>query len=128
MENTEGEDSERSLPTPRSDPEKEPTLSPVADGRRRGHVRCSLTALPPAPPTPKCQYATGATATCKILAFKEMPDFEMPGDQNKDNVYEVTVRASDGELTADRMMTIKITDADEDGRGGAVVAGRDDRN
>ena len=56
----------------------------------------------------------GANAT-QVLSFKEMPDFEMPGDQNKDNVYEVTVRASDGELTADRMMTIKITDADEEG-------------
>ena len=28
----------------------------------------------------------------------EMPDFEMPGDQNGDNVYKVTVRASDGVL------------------------------
>ena len=37
----------------------------------------------------------------------------MPGDQNGDNVYEVTVRASDGVLYADRMVTVKVTDADE---------------
>ena len=51
----------------------------------------------------------------KVLAFKEMPDFEMPGDGNEDNVYEMTVRASDGGLTADRMVTVKVTDADEAG-------------
>ena len=52
-------------------------------------------------------------AGTKILAFKEKPDFEMPGDQNGDNVYKVTVRASDGVLYADRMVTVKVTDADE---------------
>ena len=49
------------------------------------------------------------------LSFKEKPDFENPGDRNTDNVYEVTVRASDGVLSADRIMTIKVTDADETG-------------
>ena len=37
----------------------------------------------------------------------------MPGDRNRDNVYEVTVRASDGTLFADRELIIKVTnDAD----------------
>ena len=60
---------------------------------------------------------TGADAAnaSQVLSFKEMPDFEMPGDQNGDNVYQVTVRASDGVLSADRMMTVKVTDADEAG-------------
>ena len=60
---------------------------------------------------------TGATANnvSQVLSFMEMPDFEMPGDQNEDNVYEVTVRASDGVLYADRMVTVKVTDADEEG-------------
>ena len=31
------------------------------------------------------------------LAFKAAPDFEAPADANGDNVYEVTVEASDGE-------------------------------
>ena len=50
----------------------------------------------------------------QVLSFKEKTDFEMPGDRNEDNVYEVTVRASDGgTLYADRMLIIKvINDAD----------------
>ena len=51
----------------------------------------------------------------------------MPGDKNKDNIYEVTVVASDGEMTAMRSLTVKVVDTDEDGHGGAVVAGRPDR-
>ena len=51
----------------------------------------------------------------QVLSFKERPDFENPGDRNGDNVYEVTVRASDGRLNTDRMVTIKVTDADEMG-------------
>ena len=39
----------------------------------------------------------------------------MPGDRNQDNVYEVTVRASDGTLNADRMVTVKVTDVAEEG-------------
>ena len=53
-----------------------------------------------------------------VLSFKESPDFEMPGDRNQDNVYEVTVRASDGTLNEDRMVTVKVinaTDPVEDG-------------
>ena len=49
------------------------------------------------------------------LSFKESPDFEMPGDRNQDNVYEVTVRASDGTLNEDRMVTVKVTDFVEEG-------------
>ena len=56
---------------------------------------------------------TGATAT---LAFREKPDFEMPGDRNRDNIYEVTVQASDGTNTAMRAVTVKVIDAEEDGK------------
>ena len=35
----------------------------------------------------------------------------MPGDRNTDNVYEVTVRASDGTLNADLMVAVKVTNA-----------------
>ena len=58
---------------------------------------------------------TTANNVSQVLSFKEMPDFEMPGDRNRDNVYEVTVRASAGGLYADRMVTVKVTDADEEG-------------
>ena len=33
-----------------------------------------------------------------VLSFKEKPDYENPTDRNRDNVYEVTVRASDGTI------------------------------
>ena len=64
----------------------------------------------------------------KMVAFKEKPDFEKPGDSDRDNVYEVTVRASDTVLTTDRSVTVKVTDADEDGKVTTVDAGRGGRN
>ena len=56
-------------------------------------------------------------AGSKMLSFMEMPDFEMPGDSgsDSDNIYEVTVVASDGELTAMKSVTVKVTDSDEMG-------------
>ena len=48
-----------------------------------------------------------------VLSFKAEPDYEKPTDRNKDNVYEVTVRASDGTLNADRMVKVTVTGADE---------------
>ena len=51
----------------------------------------------------------------RVLSFKGKPDFEMSEDSNDDNIYEVTVEASDGINTATRSVTVKVTDADEDG-------------
>ena len=60
----------------------------------------------------------------QVLSFKEKTDYEMPGDRNRDNVYEVTVRASDGTMNADRALIIKvINDAVE---GGKVTVTPDD--
>ena len=36
--------------------------------------------------------------------------------RNQDNLYEVTVRASDGTLSADRMVAVKVINAVEDGK------------
>ena len=45
-----------------------------------------------------------------VVTFDDGPDFEDPDDSNDDNVYRITVRASDGEGgTADRNVTITIT-------------------
>ena len=54
-------------------------------------------------------------AGSKVLAFKDEPDFEMPGDSNRDNVYQVTVVASDGVNSAMRHVIVKVTDLAEDG-------------
>ena len=51
----------------------------------------------------------------KVLAFKAKPDFEMPGDSNRDNVYQVTVVASDGANPAMRDVIVKVTDMMEAG-------------
>ena len=51
------------------------------------------------------------------LAFKAKPDFEMPTDSNKDNIYEVTVVATDGEgFTAMKDVTVKVTNVEEAGK------------
>jgi hypothetical protein len=63
-------------------------------------------------------------SAARVLSFKEdqEPDYEMPGDVGRDNVYEVTVRANDGTMTADKMVRVTVTDVNE----GPVVSGRDE--
>ena len=53
--------------------------------------------------------------TALALEFKEKPDFENPGDMNDDNVYEITVVASDGANPATRDVTVKVTNIEETG-------------
>ena len=51
-----------------------------------------------------------------VLTFNDPPDYEMPGDADEDNAYEVTAVASDGESNAGtRDVTVKVTNVDEDG-------------
>ena len=63
---------------------------------------------------------TGTVAGSRVLEFKAKPDFEMPGDRNTDNVYQVTVVASDGLNTGTkagmRDVTVKVTNKEEDGK------------
>ena len=47
------------------------------------------------------------------LEFKDTPNYEMPTDANKDNVYEVTVQASDGKLTGMKKVEVKVTNMNE---------------
>ena len=47
------------------------------------------------------------------LSFVKAPNYEMPGDADGDNMYEVTVRASDGTMTADRMVKVSVTNVNE---------------
>ena len=53
------------------------------------------------------------------LSYRTSPDYEDPNDANADNVYEVTVRASDGDLTSTLDVEITVTDVNESG----VIAG-----
>ena len=44
------------------------------------------------------------------VTFKVMPDFEAPADSGGDNVYHITVQASDGSSTATKDVAITVTD------------------
>jgi hypothetical protein len=48
------------------------------------------------------------------LTTRTSLDFESPADADGDNVYEVTVRASDGQLSDDRHLSITVQDVDDD--------------
>ena len=49
----------------------------------------------------------------RFLSFRTAPDYENPTDANRDNVYEVTVRASDGTMYADRMVIVTVMNRPE---------------
>lgn len=45
-----------------------------------------------------------------VLSFREAPDFEKPADKGKDNVYDVTVKVSDGKLSDTQTLKVTVTD------------------
>ena len=55
------------------------------------------------------------TADDGALEFKAKPNYEMPTDANMDNVYEVTVQASDGKLTGMKKVMVTVGNAEEAG-------------
>ena len=49
-----------------------------------------------------------------VLAFPNPPDFENPSDSDHDNIYDITVMATDEDSHADRLsFTITVTDVNE---------------
>ena len=54
-------------------------------------------------------------STTGELTFSSPPNFESPDDTGTDNVYQVTVEASDGTDTGSLAMTITVTNEDEPG-------------
>ena len=55
-----------------------------------------------------------------VLSFREAPDFENPNSLNGTNVYDVTVRVTDGNTTTQDTFWITVTDVDETGDGNNV--------
>jgi serralysin len=47
------------------------------------------------------------------VAFKNSPNFEAPSDQNSDNIYDITITASDGQLTSSKQLLIQVQDVVE---------------
>ena len=56
-----------------------------------------------------------------VLAFRITPNYERPADSNRDNVYEVTVRAYDGRNYGDFDVTVMVLAVNE----GPEITGRD---
>jgi len=52
-------------------------------------------------------------ATTGVVTFIAAPDFENPGDADGDNDYEIIVRASDGTNDVDQIVTISVTDQND---------------
>ena len=48
-----------------------------------------------------------------VLTFSSSPDYEDPTDSNTDNVYQLTVNASDSTVTVPLDVTVTVTDVDE---------------
>ncbi len=70
--------------------------------------------------------AFGIDPSTGALAFTTPPDFENASDANHDNVYEVTVAASDGSLNDDQAISVTVTDVAENTNTAPVVnAGSD---
>ena len=66
------------------------------------------------------------------VRFRAAPDFEAPGDADRDNVYDITVTASDGTNSTNHNVAITVTDINElvplsslDGTNGFILAGID---
>ena len=51
--------------------------------------------------------------TPPVLSFRAKPDYEAKADANRDNVYEVNVRATAGASYAERMVKVTVTPVDE---------------
>ena len=47
------------------------------------------------------------------LSFRNVPDYERPADSNRDNVYNFSVRASDGSLNGYLSVTVTVEDVNE---------------
>jgi hypothetical protein len=52
-------------------------------------------------------------AATGVLSFRAAPDFESPADANGDNVYEITVLASDGLFGATQAVSINIANVND---------------
>ena len=68
----------------------------------------------------QARFAITATGA---LSFTVAPDFENPSDSNRDNIYEVTIRASDGAATSSLNLRVTVTDVTDNFRLRRVASG-----
>ena len=53
-------------------------------------------------------------AATRALSFKQDPDYESPQDQNTDNVYQITITASDSQYSTAQAITIAVADLNDE--------------
>ncbi|MEA3008688.1 MAG: hypothetical protein QOJ91_380 [Sphingomonadales bacterium] len=85
-----------------------------------GLAATRVTAFDPDGTAPSFQIVGGADAArftidaqSGVLTFVSAPDYEAPGDSNGDNVYRVSVAASDGEFSARQDLSIVVGNVNE---------------
>lgn len=52
-------------------------------------------------------------STLGALSFAAAPDFDLPGDADGDNIYQLSIRVSDGRNTVDQAVTITVANSRE---------------
>ena len=50
----------------------------------------------------------------RALSFKQSPNYEQPTDQNTDNVYQITITASDSQYSTSQAITIAVVDLNDE--------------
>ncbi|MFE1602316.1 beta strand repeat-containing protein [Methylobacterium sp. ID0610] len=82
-------------------------------------------------PAPALTYSLAGGADANLftldaqtgaLAFKTAPNFEAPADAGANNVYDVIVTASDGQLSDTQALAIGVTNVNEAASGGVHLA------
>jgi VCBS repeat-containing protein len=68
-----------------------------------------------------------------VIAFKAPPDFEKPGDADGDNIYKITISASDGTLVTTKPIQIVVTDvaysfSDPNGPASSLLIGHSEQD
>lgn len=59
------------------------------------------------------KLGTTCYAALNLLHYSREPDYEQPNDADKDGVYSIILRVTDGALTTDLPITVTVTDVDE---------------
>ena len=95
----------------------------VPENQAQNTVLARYTALDPERPNVKLtQWSTSGRDGGDFvidalgqLRFRNAPDYDRPADSNRDNIYEVTIRVSDGRYTStlEEIQTVTVTDVNE---------------
>ena len=60
------------------------------------------------------QSAFDFDAATRALSFKQSPNFEQPTDQNTDNVYQISITASDADYSTTQAIAIAVADLNDE--------------